>query len=242
MHRLVILLAALGFAPSLAHADCARWGLSPKILTPASALVPREGGVVVAAIPDAHGPLDPGDAAVQAGWRIHSGSDSVKPPVDVLAPGLAVYRVAVANAFKVELSNGDAVLATVRPTRDRLDPLAAPKVTRVWFEQSTSRHSTTRVGVELDGDAPSGAVALVMADDQGVPRSWTLASAGSKLYAYSAGDCLPLPNGTIASKAGDKITLFWVDGVGRKSAATKPIQIGAGGVGLLATRVLSPYA
>lgn len=225
----VLVLAALGFAPSLARADCARVGLAPKVLTPVNALVPRDGGVVVAAVPEARGKLDPGDAAVQSGWRIKIGGDSVKPPIDVLAPGLAVYRAAVANAFKVELSNGDAVLATVRVTRDKTDLLPAPKIIRVWFEQPLSRHSTTQVGVELDGDVPAGAVALVLADDQGVPRSWTLTSAGagSKLYAYSSGDCRALPNGTIPSKTGDKITLFWVDSVGMKSAATKPIQIGA---------------
>jgi hypothetical protein len=229
MHRLVILLAALGSVPSLARADCARWGLAPKVLTPAGAVVPRDGGVVVAAIPEEQGKLDPGDAAVQAGWRIRFGSDAVKPPIDVLAPGLAVYRVAVANAFQVALTNGDSVLATVRSTRDKLESLAAPKVARVWFEQPRSRRSTTRIGVELEGDAPAGAVALVMASDQGVPRSWALAGAGAgrTFYPYSAGDCRALPNGTLPSKAGDKITLFWVDSVGLRSAATGPIQIGA---------------
>jgi len=224
----VLVFAALSLAPSLARADCARVGLTPKVLTPASAVVPRDGGVVVAAVPEPRGKLDPGDAAVQSGWRVKIGGDSVKPPIDVLAPGLAVYRVAVANAFKVELSNGDAVLATVRVTRDKIDPLPAPKITRVWFEQA-SRHSTTQVGVALDGDIPAGAVALVLADDQGVPRSWGLATAaaGSKLYAYGARNCEVLPNGTIPSKAGDKVTLFWVDSTGMKSAATKPIQIGA---------------
>jgi hypothetical protein len=231
MHRLVlvIILAVLGFVPSVARADCAMWGLAPKVLTPASALVSRDGGIVVASIPEARGKLDPGDPAVQSSWRITIAGDSIKPPIDVLAPGLAVYRVAVANAFKVELTNGDKVLATVRPTRDRIDPLAAPKVTRVWFEDARSRHSITRVGVELEGDAPAGAVALVMADDQGVPRSWALAGAGKgrTLYTYSSGDCLALPNGTIPSKAGDKITLSWVDSTGLRSAATKPLQIGA---------------
>ncbi|MBA3499454.1 MAG: hypothetical protein H0T65_03720, partial [Deltaproteobacteria bacterium] len=50
-------------------------------------------------------------------------------------------------------------------------------------------------------------------------------TAGSVFYPYLQRDCLTLPNGTVPSKKGDKVTLFWVDAHGRKSAFTKPMTI-----------------
>ena len=224
MLRALAIVAIL--VPATVHADCAMWGLAPKVLTPANGIVATDGGIVVAAVAEARADLAPGDPAVQGGWRLRIGGSLVKPPIDKLAPGLAVYRAAVANSYKLELEDDKhAVVASVRPARVAGDALAAPKLRRVWFETLTVKRGGTRVGVELDGAVPTRAVALVLADAQGTPRSWTLVDGSATLYPYLTGDCRALPNGTLPSKAGDKVTLFWVDDAGRKSAASKPVEI-----------------
>jgi hypothetical protein len=218
-------LLVLALAPSTARADCAMWGLAPKVLTPESTVIAADGGIVVAAVPEARGKLDHGDAAVQASWKIRAGGDSLRPPIEVIAPGLAVYRVAVANAFKIELTDGSTTLVTVKPSRSRGDALAAPKVKSVAFLPRKLRHGAERVVVELAEPAPAGVVAMVLADAEGKPRSWGTVSGGATIDAYGAAECQALPNGTVASKAGDKVTLMFVDAAGRVSAATQPVAI-----------------
>jgi hypothetical protein len=224
MLRFLAIVAVL--APASAHADCAMWGLAPKVVTPANAVVSSDGGIVVAAAAEPRAELAPGDPAVQPGWRLRIGGSLVKPPIEQLAPGLAVYRVAAPNAFKLELENAShEIVATVRPARNAGDALAAPKPKRVWFEALKHRRGGTRVGVELDGAAPAHAIALVLADGNGTPRSWALTDGGATLYPYITGDCRALPNGTLPSNAGDQVTVFWIDDAGRKSPASKPITI-----------------
>jgi hypothetical protein len=218
---------ALLLAPSHARAECKSTGLVPKAISPDNAVVPSDGGIVVAATPDPAGRIDPGDVAVQAGWRLRIGSDLVKPPVELLAPGLAIYRVAVANAFKVELvTSAGTIAATVKPSRSGGAALPAPAIKRAWLEHTASKRATTRVGVELAGPAPTGALALVIADAAGTPRSWTLATGATTLYPYLAEACRALPNGTLATSAGDSIVLFWVDAGGRVSPPSKPVAVG----------------
>ena len=59
---------------------------------------------------------------------------------------------------------------------------------------------------------------------RGVPKSWTIAT-GTTLTPFSSPDCVALPNGTLPSKAGDQVTLFWLGADGRVSPATKPVAI-----------------
>ena len=203
------------------------YGLAPKVLTPAGTVVPGDGGIVVAAVAEQRGKLDPGDAAVRPDWRLRVGSDVIKPPIATIAPGLAVYRVAVANAYDAKLEDGaHAVVATVKPARRGGDALPAPRFKRIWYAEQHSRHGNSAVSVELDGEAPAGAIALVLADAHGVARSWTR-TGGLVLSPYSSPDCVALPNGTIPSKDGDRVTLFWLGADGRVSPATPPIAIAA---------------
>ena len=226
---LLAAVVAVTSAPHVVAADCAFVGLSPKVITPAGTVVPGDGGIVVAAMPDSQGRLDPGDPAVRS-WKIRIGSDTVKPPVDVIAPGLAVYRVAAANVFQVELvTDKGEVVATVKPSRTTGDALAAPSIKRAWFERTGSRHGAQQVAVELGGARPAHVVALVLADAKGTPKSWTTiadtTAAGSPLFPYQARDCQALPNGTTPTKSGDTVTAFWVDAGGRRSPVSKPIVV-----------------
>lgn len=226
--RLAVVAALLAAAsvPRAAAGDCAFVGLTPKVITPADTVVPGDGGIVVAAMPDGHGQLAPGDAAVRS-WKLRIGGDTVKPPVDVIAPGLAVYRVAAANVFKVELvTETGEVVATVKASRTTGEALPAPSIKRARFERVGNRHVSQHVAVELAGARPAHVVALVLADAKGTPKSWTtIADATTEIFPYNARDCQALPNGTTPTKSGDTVTAFWVDAGGRRSPASKPIVV-----------------
>ena len=223
MLKLAALAAFVVSAPSIAAGDCAFSGLAPQVLA-AEASVPPDGGILVGALPKPDGSLDPGDAAVQRGWRFRG--VKAKPTIDVLAPGLAVYRLPASDVSVVLENDKQAVVATTRGTKDKRAPLAAPKVKAISYQQHVSRRMTEQVIVELDGEPPPNAVALVIADAKGTPRSWGRIN-GRAVTAYASHSCIALPNGTVGSKTGDQVILYFVDGAGRKSDATKPIAITA---------------
>ncbi|MDQ3339227.1 MAG: hypothetical protein M4D80_29035 [Myxococcota bacterium] len=208
--------------PAQASADCALMGLVPKVLTADAAVLAPGGGIVVGAVSEDRGSLESGDIAIQKAWTFVVPKGTITPAIESLAPGLAVYKTS-ADAFELKNEKGD-VLATATRTDTKRDKLAAPKVKTLKYDAPMSRRSIVRVEVTVDGGAPAGAIALVLADAKGTPKSWG-PTAGSVFYPYLQRDCLTLPNGTVPSKKGDKVTLFWVDAHGRKSAFTKPMTI-----------------
>jgi hypothetical protein len=215
MFRFALAAVAL-LAPASARADCALWGLTPKVVTPANAVVSSDGGIVVAAVAEPRADLLTGDPAIQPTWRLRIGSDLVTPPIEPLAPGLAVYRVAAANSYKLELEDAKhQPLATVRPARSAGDPLDAPKVKRIWFDAPRSRHSLDRVAVELDGLAPAKAIALVLAARAN--RSRALDGTGRRCT-YAAGG-LPAERRRCRRPATARCS--WIDDAGRKTVASK---------------------
>jgi len=215
-------LLALLLVPAQAAADCALMGLVPKVLSAPEAVLAADGGIVVGAVSEDRGPLQSGDIAVQPAWRFVVPKGTITPAIESLAPGLAVYR---ASTDTLVLENDQAeTLAKATRTADKRPKLAAPKVKTIKYDAPISRRSIQRVEVKLDGAAPAGVIALVLADAKGKPKSWGPA-AGTVFYPYLQRDCFVLPNGTVPSKKGDKVTLFWVDEHGRKSGLTKPLTI-----------------
>lgn len=218
-------LLVLAFAcvlPAPAAADCAMMGLAPQVLTAPDAALATDGGVVVASMSVERGHLADGDVAIQPAWRFVAASGTLRPAIQSLAPGLAVYRTTTAEP--VELRDG-AGGVRIEVTRAGEQPrLAAPKVKTLRYDAPISRRSVQRVEVTLDGEPPPGALALVLADAKGRPRSWGTV-AGTVLYPYNQRACDAMPNGTIPSRTGDRVTLFWVDAHGRKSASTRPLRI-----------------
>jgi hypothetical protein len=224
---LAALIAVPTFTPSAAAGDCAAMGLSTTVVTKPGATIAGDGGILVAATYEARGSLDPGDRAVHPEWRVRAGKTLVAPQIDVLAPGLAVYRVEITSqTTPVELENDKhVVVASVVGSKAKLEVFPAPKLTKLEYHATISRHSSTRIEATLAGDAPKGAYALVIADAKGTPRSWGLVASGRTQLAYSHSDCGVLPNGTVVSSPGDQVTLFWVDTEGRRSEPTKPIKL-----------------
>ncbi len=215
-------LALLVLVPTTAGADCAMTGLVAKVLTQPDAVLAADGGIVVGAATEMRAPLDDGDVAVHADWQFVVPKGTITPQIESLAPGLAVYRASV-DTLELKTATGDALVKATR-SGDKREKLAAPKIKSIKYDAPVSRRSIQRVEVTLDGAAPTGAIALVLADAKGKAKSWGPV-AGAVLYPYLQRDCLALPNGTLPSAKGDKVTLFWVDESGRKSAATKPVVI-----------------
>lgn len=215
------LTVVLLFAPAVADADCAMIGLVPKVLSAADVALVADGGIVVGAVPEDRAPLESGDIAMQTDWKFVVPKGTITPAIESLAPGLAVYKT---SADTVELVNGKGESLAKATRGAKTDKLAAPKVKAIRYDAPISRRSVVKIEVTLDGTVPPGAIALVLADAKGKARSWTKAE-GTVLTPYYQRDCLTLPNGTEPSKKGDRVTLFWVDESGRKSAFTKPMTI-----------------
>lgn len=211
-----LVLAVLLF-PDAVSADCAAIGLSAKVLNPDATII-VDGGLVVAAVPEHHGPMSKGDAAIETGWKLRDGS---KPVVKSLAPGLALYRVAPGDEL---VDAAKKVVARVKGSA-KLDAVPAPKVKAIKYEHQLGRRSMSRVTVDLVGAAPDRAIAIILGDAKGTPRSWGLVEAGKPIYAFLSRDCLTLPNGTVPSKDGDMVKLWFVDDAGRPSAMTAAIKI-----------------
>lgn len=208
--------------PAQAAADCALVGLVPKVLTKPDAVIAADGGIVVGAVSEDRGPMESGDIAVQPTWKFVVPKGTITPAIETLAPGLASYRASY-EVLELHDDKG-ATLAKVDKIADPRAKLDAPKVKTIKYDAPMSRRSVVRIEVTLHGAPPAGVIALVLADAKGTPKSWGPAS-GAVFYPYLQRDCLTLPNGTIPSRKGDKVTLFWVDGSGRKSAFTKPMTI-----------------
>ena len=213
--KLAIAVACLLATPALAAADCAMLGLVPKVLNDGSTIT-ADGGFVVAAVSEDRGPIAKGDVAADTGWLL---GKKQKPAVIKLAPGLAVYQT---GGVATELLDGTKPVARLAGVAKR-DRLEAPKVTTILYEHRRGRRMVSRVIVQLE-TVPPGAVALVLADDKGKPRSFGLVK-GTTVDAFLSRDCLVLPNGTVPSETGDSVKLAFVDDAGRLSASTAAIKI-----------------
>ncbi len=223
---LALLICALA-TPHVADAKCARYGLSPEVLTPSGAAISADGGIVIGAIDDEDGAIDSGDPASQPGWRLRIGSRVASPTLVPIAPGLVLYKLPTdaTEALLIDDKRATVGKVTVRP---KSAPFGAPKIKKITHDSRGGKRPFARIKVELVGAAPDGAIALVLADPKGKPRSWGRVSGGATTaLAFERGRCRVLVNGTIESKPGERVTAFWVDASGRKSAASGAIAIAA---------------
>jgi hypothetical protein len=224
MHRALAVALICAVAPP-AEAKCAMWGLSPSVLTPA-----KDGlyanGFVVAAINTESGRLDPGDAANQPGWRIRTGSVIENPTRVTLAPGLVLYQLSGGPTVEL-LDDKQKVVGKIHVTKDkRAMAFAAPKVKRITHDARQGRKPSMDVIAELDGPLPADVLAVVIVDAKGKAMSWGRAEVGkSTVNVHEERRCQAMPNGTVAPKPGDKVTLFFVGEGGQKSASSSPIVI-----------------
>ncbi|CAN5922569.1 hypothetical protein BH11MYX3_BH11MYX3_08710 [soil metagenome] len=215
-------LASLLASSAPASAKCAMSHLRPKVIT--TAPVASGGGILVATEQVSYDVSDRGDAT-QPTWRF-AGTQTA-PTIDIIAPGLAVYRLP-AGARSVKLVAGKTTIATAATSTAKPATLAAPKVRSIRHDQSLGRRASAFTRVTLDGAVPAGMVALVLADAKGTPRSFGLIErdpAATEITVYAHSRCGVVPNNTIESSIGDKVTLMWVDQSGRVSPASKVVTV-----------------
>jgi len=217
----LLALAALVVSSSPVAAKCAMSHLRPSIVT--SAPIVAGGGIVVATVQARYDETDEGDA-VQPTWRLDLGGTQSAPKIDVLAPGLAVYRVP-STAGAASLVAGKTVLTEVTTSKDKPAALAAPTITSIVHTRTLGRRASAFTTVTLAAAPPAGMVALVLADAKGKPRSFGLVDGSTEVTVYAHHRCGVVPNNTVESRPGDKVTLFWVDQSGRLSPASKVVTI-----------------
>lgn len=199
--------------------------LQAKLVTKAGAQIPSDGGILVATT-WSNGPSTPmNEDPVHSGWRLR-GTKLTAPKIDVLAPGLAVYRVTFDGQTTAELEDdGHAVVVSVTASTGKTAAIAIPKVKSLVFADTMSRHSSQIATATLTADPPSGAMALVIANAKGEATSWGSVVAGTMQTPYAHNDCAMLPNGTSAPVIGETATMFWVMEDGRRSRPSKPIKV-----------------
>jgi hypothetical protein len=225
MLRSLTLLAALSMFPARGEVTCAMRKLVPAVLTPPDSAIPIEGGVVVGAVHVSGERHAVGDVAVQAGWRFVIEGATLAPKIESLAPGLAVYRLP-ATATRVQLRDGDAVLVKIAFGEDKPLALAAPKIKTIAHTAGRGTSSFEEIEVSLGEAVPPGAVALVLADAKGQPRSWGRVDAGgTSAKVYYRSRCQPLRKGSVESVPGDQVTVYWIDRAGRRSPAASATVI-----------------
>ena len=234
MHRLVVLAAALAIAPRGAAADCMSMELTTEVVTKPGATILGDGGVLVAATYKNRSSTLEKTPGLQSGWRVRAdGGKLVAPKIVTLAPGLFVYQVAVTSQDKpVELEDEQhKVVASVLGSKAKIEQYAAPKLKKIEYRATSSRHSSQWITATLEAAPPPGTWAIVITDAKGVARSWGAVTAGGTTQSpYAHSDCASLPNGTNPPGPGELVSVFWVNTEGRRSEASKPIKLASGKV------------
>ncbi|HEY1555065.1 MAG TPA: hypothetical protein VGF94_09555 [Kofleriaceae bacterium] len=228
MRRAALALVAIAWP---AHAGPCRQfqdlGFLPDVLTPDGATLDARGGVVIAAESVRLQRAIDTDASLQD-WRFGAGGKHELGKRAVIAPGLVVVAPTVLAA-DLELENADSspALGVHYRADAKVSPLAAPKLTMVTYRDHNLGSMTSELTVaKLSAAPPSGAVALVAyAGD--TPRSWAAISTadGDELTLYAVDHCVLQIPGTIATRAGDRITLAWLDDTGHLGARTRAIEV-----------------
>jgi uncharacterized iron-regulated membrane protein len=197
--------------------------LQARVATKPGTEIPSDGGILVATTWTTSADKPMSENPVQPGWRLR-GKTLTAPKIDVLAPGLAVYRVAFDGQAAMELENEQhEVVVNVTASTVKPAAIPVPKVKSIVYTATLSRHSSQTATATLTADPPAGAVAIVIVDDKGEATSWGGVVPGRVQTPYSHADCAMLPNGS--SAPGGTVTTFWVMADGRRSEPSKAIKI-----------------
>ena len=195
---------------------CRRHELQPVVLTRSTTKLPSDGAVIV--IQDSV--IVPNLPEQPTVWRVKSGA-AVAAKHSELAPGMWRYSLP-ADALALE---NDVWKYKIERTASPASPLEAPKVLRLVERIPNPRKRGVSIDAELDGTAPTGALAIVIADAKTKqPRSWGYAN-GPLVRPYAQGPCDTHAPGTVATTKGDEVILYWVDHAGRISPPTAALRV-----------------
>lgn len=216
-----LVLVALLAAPASAG-PCLVTPLATMVKTPQGATIDQFGGVVVASSP-----------AQQ--WRFVEGKRQAKARVTALAPGIAVYAPrAPEQELDLEDKPGHSV-AHVRFQFQNTDDMpvdAAPRPTAITTAKQTAMMRSTSVVARLAEAPPAGTIVVLVraaGSKSSAARSWLDVRdvTAKTVEIYRRDRCTAESPGTVATKAGDKIELAWLDAEGHVSLWSAPIEVKA---------------
>jgi len=179
------------------------------------------------------------DPAVNADWGFLVRKRKLRPVVDQLAPGLAVYRAGTATGAVI-LREADGtrvgaftVVADKKPWR-----VAAPQVTAVTSISAMRDHGRyqamgTLATVAFAGAIPADAAAVIVYRVEGdkaptaTPITWARVNGatGPVTIYVTPGRCGSEPTGLMPPAPGQRVVLAWVDAFGRVSPRSAPIKV-----------------
>jgi hypothetical protein len=202
-------------------------GFLPAVLTPDHVILDPDGGVVVAAESVRLDRAVDADPTLQD-WRFSDGAHDVIGKRTVIAPGLIVTApVGLGDALVFQNPDGSRVRQIRYHSAAGRAALPSPQVESVIYSNTNlgimRRELTT---AKLAAPPPAGVVALVVYAGS-TPRSW-VAIDGQRVdvAVYAVDDCVRQIPGTIPTRAGDRVTLAWVDRTGHVSAHTAAMVVG----------------
>ena len=240
-------------SPRRAHAGaCARPSAFVVLLTPSALSVPAGEGVLVGIATGFGGAerslglagtagdaAEGGAAAFDIGIHLERGDQRIVLRAELLAPSLARLvpeRAPEAGAWEIVGSSGARVAITFGPARV-LPALRAPTATELRsvtrsFEGALGRGggSSTSLLLELGTVPPASAVAIIASIDAGGtlrPQLFhALDSRGrSQTLIATGGRCSREPPGHMIPAQGSRVSVAWVDGLGRVSPASAVLEV-----------------
>lgn len=217
MRAALLSITALLAPATLADAKCMMMEAAPKLVTPASATIPADGGVLVEQelVHDAE--RFDGDASIQPSWGLD---------IETLAPGLSVYRD---KKSKTAIAIPTKKKQTFKVGAASANPLTPPVPTSLAMTVAQGfRGGDAHMITATFSAIPTGAVALVLYKLDGtkrVPQSYgDVHTTTVRVYA-DPGHCGWNPPGTLLPAVTDKVALAWVDQYGRLSPVSAPLTI-----------------
>ena len=149
---------------------------------------------------------------------------AIAPKVKMIAPGLVVLTLPKGVDAGV-LVDGEKRIAELDAIDDSEPRLDEPRVRAIVQSSSGGKSPTTKVTVEIIGQAQRSAVAIVLADEDGDPMTFGMIDPGKPLVAFEMKECTLLPDGTVEPKPGQRVKAFWVDHFGRVSPRSNLTKI-----------------
>lgn len=228
-----LLAVAVGLAVALvavprASALCAVSEAGDALVSPVASVLPGDGAILVGW----RSFLESKSSNQSTSWTVASGGKPIAIVRERLAPGLLVLRPAAGTEL-ITVSSGTNELG--RYTRDPKAPAFAPeppRATKLEMTSSPARYNNwyRTVTATLAAPVPADAVVMItyaIRKKKRVAISFHHVEPGRDIAVAFAdpGRCSFNPAGMEPPKAGEKVTLVWVDAFGRLSKPSAPIAM-----------------
>lgn len=216
-------LAALA-VPAVVRADCIPMDLAARYVTRPGAVIPADGGVLVA-LTAVDRPAPSGDSFAGP-WTLVAGARRTPLRATDVGPGLRRLELP-ARARGALVVEGP--IGTLEVTRGEAVALLEQPAVRLVFAHAPAPGETPRVSVNLVRPVPQGAVAGVLRRHVGarpVPTLRGRAQAGTLFVSLNdLPRCTPMLPGSLVPSVGTEVDLVYLDAFGRASAASGRVRL-----------------